>query len=68
MDTVGIKMLQKASCCVRGAYQVPYVDFYAPSLYAPVASHEEIRISLATAAPEDLTVEGGDVVNASLYS
>lgn len=35
--------------------------------YAPVASHEAIRIIIAYVASNDLIVEGRDVANAYLY-
>lgn len=64
MDTLAEKIFEKWRCCVRGDYQVPYVDFDSSSLYSPFASHEEIQISLVIAATEDLIIEEEDVANA----
>jgi len=67
LDTFGRECLHKARCCVRGDLQDPAVDFDPSSLYAPVASHESIRLLFAIAARDNLIVEGGDVANAYLY-
>lgn len=67
LNTEDTKFLEKARCCVRGDFQAPEVDFDPTAIYAPVASHESIRLILAISAAEDLIVEGGDVDNAYLY-
>lgn len=67
LDAAGTKHLEKARCCVRGELQTPEIDFNPTSIYAPVASHEAIRILFSVAASEDLYIEGGDVGNAYLY-
>lgn len=67
LDATGKTVLYKARCCVRGDYQLAYFDFDPFTTYAPVASHEGIRILLAYAAARRLIVEGGDVSNAYLF-
>ena len=66
MDTDGKSFLHKARCCVPGDLQFPGLDFDPNSVYAPVASHESIRMLLSIAAENGLIVEGGDVCNAYL--
>lgn len=41
--------------------------YYPNNIYAPVASHDSIRMLLALTASQDLTIEGADVSNAYLY-
>ena len=67
LNASGSECLHKARCVVRGDFQDPYYDFDPTSTYAPVASHESIRLLLGLAAHEHLIVEGGDVSNAYLY-
>ena len=68
LDAEGKKFLEKARCCLRGDRQQEYVDFDPNALYAPVASHESIRMLLACAAAEpETTIEGADIDNAYLY-
>lgn len=43
------------------------IDFDSFGTYAPVASHEAVRILFSHAASNDIIVEGGDVANAYLY-
>ena len=59
--------LHKARCFVRGDLQFPLRDYNPDDVYAPVASHEAIRIMFSLAASEGLVVEGGDFCNAYLY-
>ena len=63
----GTLVLYKARCCARGDYQLALIDFDPSRLFAPVASHEAIRILFSYAASHDLIVAGGDVDNAYLY-
>jgi len=67
LDAKGLEFLCKARCVVRGDLQEAYVDFGPESLYAPVATHESLRLIIAFAANEDLILEGGDIANAYLY-
>ncbi len=59
--------MSKARCCARGDLQEQDIDFNPDTLYAPLASHESIRLILAFAASSSLTLEGGDLANAYLY-
>ena len=43
------------------------IDFDPSRLYAPVASHEAVRMIFAYAASHGLIVAGGDVANSYLY-
>lgn len=61
------RTMHKARCVVRGDLQSPGVYFGPGNLYAPVASHEAIRIIHAIAAAFGQLVEGGYVSNAYLY-
>jgi len=67
LDEKGLNFLCKARCVARGDLQEPYVDFDPENLYAPVATHESIRLVIAFAASQDLLLEGGDISNAYLY-
>ena len=67
LDAAGTKFLEKSRCCICGNRQTPELDFDPHTVYAPVASHEAVRILLAVAASNDLIVEGGDISNAYLY-
>ena len=67
LDVEGLKLLEKARCCLCGNKQTPEIDFDPHTTYAPVASHEALRILLAIAAAHGLIVEGGDIGNAYLY-
>jgi len=59
--------MEKARCCLRGDRQLAYVDYDPTNIYAPVASHDSIRMLIALAAGEDAYLEGADVSNAYLY-
>ena len=52
LDAVGTKSIEKARCCLRGDRQMVYLDYEPMNVYAPVASHDSIRmhISLSAAA------------------
>ena len=67
MDKEGTQFLHKARCCIRGDKQQANIDFDPSNVYAPVASHEAIRILLAFAAGEGLILEGADISDAYLY-
>jgi len=67
LDAEGRKFMEKARCCLRGDQQLAYVDYDPTNIYAPVASHDSIRMLLALAAAEDSYLEGADVSNAYLY-
>lgn len=47
--------------------QFPGIDFNLDQLYAPVASHDAIRMVLAISPIYGLLDEGGDLCNAYLY-
>lgn len=47
--------------------QTPGIDFNPDGLYAPVASHESIRILFSITASDGLLVEGADICCAYLY-
>jgi len=64
---IGEQYLQKARCVVRGDKQQASIDYDPNSIYAPVASHEGLRLILAIAAHRNLILEGGDIANAYLY-
>lgn len=57
----------KASCSVRGDRQTPFMDFDPEITYAPVATHETLRVLIAFAAAQNLEIEGADISNAYLY-
>ncbi len=57
----------KQDDALEGICRKKNIDFNPDTLYAPVASHETIRIILAFAASSDFILEGGDVANAYLY-
>ena len=59
LDAEGNKFIEKALCCVRGDRQMAYVDYDPTNIYAPVASHDSIRMLLALAVSENLYLEGG---------
>lgn len=59
--------LHYARCCARRDSQEARFDFDSDATYAPVASHESLRMLLALTAADGLIVEGGDVCNAYLY-
>lgn len=67
MDTEVISSLNKSRCIVRGDLQNPEINYNPHGLYAPVASHDSLRMLLNIAITEHLIVEGGDVSNAYLY-
>ena len=68
IDSEGKKFLEKARCCLRGDRQKPDIDFNPEALYAPVATHESIRVQIACSAGERKTfIEGADIDNAYLY-
>lgn len=67
LDKHGYKYKCKARCVARGDEQEAGIDFQPESLYAPVATHEGIRLVLAHAASMNLILEGGDVPNAYLF-
>jgi len=67
LDQDGSKVLHKARCCLRGERQKAFVDFDPESTYAPVASHESLRMLMHYAASENLLPEGADISNAYLY-
>ncbi len=52
LDAEGKKFIEKARCCLRGDRQMIFVDYEPMDVYAPVASHDSIRmlISLSAAA------------------
>lgn len=54
----------EARCTLRGDLQEEGVDYDPEALYAPVATHESIRILLCLAASQDLMLEGFDITNA----
>ena len=58
-DTAGsiATVIYKARCCLRGDFQIAYLDFDPTNLYAPVVRHETIRIFLIKASAEGLIVE-----------
>lgn len=67
LDRHGQNVLYKARCCIRDDQQVELVDYNPSGTYAPVASHEAIRILFADASSHNLIVEKGDVSNSYLY-
>lgn len=67
LDNQNKSCLHRARCCARGDMQTPGVDFDPDGLYAPVASHDSIRILLSIAAADGLLVEGADICSAYLY-
>ena len=67
LDVEGKRFLKKARCCLRGDKQKPFVDYDADTIYAPLASHETLRLLLACTASQGLILEGADVANAYLY-
>ena len=67
MDAQGKNFLEKARCCLRGDKQLAYIDYDPSNIYAPVASHDAIRLLIAIAAAENAQLEGADVSNAYLY-
>ncbi len=50
LDAEGRKFMEKARCCSHGGRQQAYVDYDPNNIYAPVASHDSIRILLSIAA------------------
>lgn len=46
--------MEKARCCAPGDEQLSYVDYDPDNIYAPVASHDSIRMLLVLAATENL--------------
>ncbi len=68
LDAEGKKFMEKSRCCLRGDRQQAFVDYEPTNIYAPVASHDSIRMLLAIAAAQNLTLEGADISNAYLYS
>lgn len=67
LESNGTNLMEKERCCVRGDFQAKEVELYPSQIYAPVASHESIRLILAIAEAEDLIFEGEEVDNAYLY-
>ncbi len=62
VDSEGKEFLGKFRCCLRGDRQRPYVNYNPDALYAPVASHESIRLLLAvTADKKEAMLEGADI-------
>lgn len=47
--------------------QAPGIEFDPTELYAPVASHESVRIVLSIGAADMLLVEGADICCAYIY-
>lgn len=47
LNADGSDALHKARCVIRGDKQQPGVDFVPESTYAPVASHEAIRLIIS---------------------
>ena len=64
-DVGGVR--HKARWCVRGDQQNPFTDYDPDKTYAPVATHETLRILLAFAGSHILELEGADISNAYLY-
>ncbi len=67
LDAMCENFIEKARCCLRGDRQLAYADYDPLNVYAPVASHDSIRLLLSMAANQDLLLEGADVSNAYLY-
>lgn len=65
LDFSSNKVLHEVRCCIREDYQQENIDFDSFLLFAPVSSHEGIRISFAFATAQQLIAEGGDVTIAS---
>ncbi len=59
--------MEKACCCARGDRQLAYLDYDPSNIYAPVPSHESIRMLISLAASQDINLEGANVTNAYLY-
>ncbi len=66
-DAEGKEFIEKARCCVRGNRQLAYVDYDTSNIYAPVASHDSIRMLFALVASEESYLEGADLSNTYLY-
>jgi len=67
LDAIGKLFMEKARCCLRGDRQLAHFDYDPSKTYAPVASHDAIRMLIAIAAGDNLIIEGADVSNAYLY-
>ena len=65
-DEVG-NVLHKARCCGCGDQQKRFTDYNPDITYAPVATHETLRILLALSDSHNLELEGADISNAYLY-
>lgn len=67
MDRIGIRVIHKACCCVRGDQKKMGIDFDPYRTYDMVESHEAFRTLQKYAAYIGLIVEGGDIENAYMY-
>ena len=47
LDATGKNFMEKARCCLRGDQQLEYVDYDPSNIYAPVASHDAIRMLIS---------------------
>ena len=67
LDAEGKKFRKKARCCLRRDRQQAYINYDPTNVYAPVASHDSIRMLQAITAAQKLIIEGADISNAYLY-
>lgn len=66
VDAVRDEYLAKDRCCLRGDRQKAWVDLDPKSVFAPLASHESLRMLIAFAAANELVLEAADISNAYL--
>ncbi len=66
-DAEGKKFIEKARCCVWVDRQLAYFGYVPSNIYAPVASHNSIRILFELVASEESYLELADVRNAYFY-
>lgn len=67
LNKYGTGLLHKARCCIRGDKLQANIEYDPSNIYAPVVSHEAIRILHTFAAGEGLIMEGAYITNAYLY-
>ncbi len=59
--------MEKSRCCLGVDHQQAYVDYDSTNIYTSIAFHDSIRMLLATATAQNLTLEGSDTSCAYLY-
>ncbi len=67
MDPEGKNYIYKARCVAPGDLQIANIDFDSDGIYAPVASHESMRLLKAYCASTHCILEGEDIANAYFY-